>query len=216
MQPTHHSPACDIGHLWHSGGVVAAPAVTDPRVIRTRATVMRTASELLVEGGPAAVTIDAITARSGIAKTTIYRHWPTHEALIVALFSEVAPTMEAPPADLPAPEALRALCRLTVDTMAGDQWERLLPALLLVKLRYGSVAEIEEQIHDQMAEAVGTTLTRLVERGEIRLHAPVEQSMHLLLGPLVMARLLGSFPVDHAFAHHVADQFYAAVRVGRG
>ena len=47
---------------------------------------MRTASELLVEGGPAAVTIDAITARSGIAKTTIYRHWPTHEALIVALF----------------------------------------------------------------------------------------------------------------------------------
>src|SRR5690606_191899 len=53
----------------------ADEAPLDARVARSRATVLRTATDLLVEGGPSAVTIDAIVARSGVAKSTIYRHW---------------------------------------------------------------------------------------------------------------------------------------------
>jgi AcrR family transcriptional regulator len=52
------------------------PAATDPLILR--ATI-----DLLVEGGPSAATIDAIAARSGCAKTTIYRRWPTRDELIL-------------------------------------------------------------------------------------------------------------------------------------
>ncbi len=68
----------------------------DARVARTRAAVLRTATDLLVEGGPSAVTIDAIVARSGVAKSTIYRHWESRDDVLVAVIENCAPNLVAP------------------------------------------------------------------------------------------------------------------------
>lgn len=53
----------------------AAVADVDARVRHSREIVMATTYELLAEEGLAGVTVDAIARRSGVAKTTIYRHW---------------------------------------------------------------------------------------------------------------------------------------------
>ena len=63
----------------------------DSRIARTRAAVLRSATDLLVEGGPSAVTIDAIVARSGVAKSTIYRHWESRDDILVAVIEHCAP-----------------------------------------------------------------------------------------------------------------------------
>ena len=55
----------------------------DPRVARSRAAVISAATELLVDAGPNAVTIDAIVARSGVAKSTIYRHWASRDDVLL-------------------------------------------------------------------------------------------------------------------------------------
>ena len=44
---------------------VASTPVMDARVARTHAAVMQAATDLLVEGGPNAMTVDAVVARSG-------------------------------------------------------------------------------------------------------------------------------------------------------
>ena len=44
---------------------------------------LQVARELLLELGPAATTYTAITARSGITRQTLYRHWPTRQDLLV-------------------------------------------------------------------------------------------------------------------------------------
>jgi AcrR family transcriptional regulator len=54
-----------------------------PRRPSTDETILRATLELLQLGVPNEVTIDAIVARSGSAKTTIYRRWPSLESLIV-------------------------------------------------------------------------------------------------------------------------------------
>ena len=54
-----------------------------PRQPSTDENILRATLELLRFGGPNDVTIDAIAARSGSAKTTIYRRWPSLESLIV-------------------------------------------------------------------------------------------------------------------------------------
>ena len=51
----------------------------DPRVARSRTAVLDAATHLLVTGGPAAVTVDAVVAESGVAKSTIYRHWRSRD-----------------------------------------------------------------------------------------------------------------------------------------
>lgn len=60
---------------------VASTPVMDARVARTHAAVMQAATDLLVEGGPNAMTVDAVVARSGVAKSTVYRHWATRDDL---------------------------------------------------------------------------------------------------------------------------------------
>ena len=73
----------------------------DPRIARTRAAVVRAATDLLVEGGPSAVTVDAIVARSGVAKSTIYRHWESRDEILLSVIEQCLPQLATPPDDLP-------------------------------------------------------------------------------------------------------------------
>lgn len=66
----------------------AAPA--DPRVARTRARVLSAAWEVLAEVGFERVTIDLVSERSGVARSTMYRHWQTREEILRDAFAEQA------------------------------------------------------------------------------------------------------------------------------
>src|ERR1700687_607414 len=58
----------------------------DPRVERSRMVVRRAALDELGEVGYGAFTIESVAARSGVARSTIYRHWPDKLALIADAF----------------------------------------------------------------------------------------------------------------------------------
>ena len=57
----------------------------DPRVERSRAVITSAATDLLMQGGVHAVTVDAVIARSGVARSTIYRHFPASTDLLAAV-----------------------------------------------------------------------------------------------------------------------------------
>lgn len=54
----------------------------DPRVGRTRHAVLDSARELMLETGLDAVTHLQVAERSGVARRTLYRHWPTRGDLL--------------------------------------------------------------------------------------------------------------------------------------
>ena len=62
----------------------------DPRVTRTREAVLQAGRELLDSEGPDAVTHLRIGEATGIARTTIYRHWPDREALLATVLTETS------------------------------------------------------------------------------------------------------------------------------
>ena len=64
-----------------------------PRRPETDAALMRATVELLREKGPTGVTIEAVAARSGVARTTIYRRFASRRELIVAA---IDPVVERP------------------------------------------------------------------------------------------------------------------------
>lgn len=59
-------------------------ARTDEPVPDVRERILRTASELFYREGTRAVGVDLVVARSGVAKTSLYRHFPTKDDLIEA------------------------------------------------------------------------------------------------------------------------------------
>jgi AcrR family transcriptional regulator len=52
--------------------------------------------ELLSERGVGGFTVDEVARRSGVAKTTIYRYWPTREALVIDACSRISAEQEVP------------------------------------------------------------------------------------------------------------------------
>ena len=57
-----------------------------PRNPATRRKILAAASQLLDEGGLSAVTMEAIAARAGVGKPTIYREWPNAQAVAMSAF----------------------------------------------------------------------------------------------------------------------------------
>jgi AcrR family transcriptional regulator len=52
--------------------------------------------ELLSEGGVGGFCVHEVARRSGVAKTTIYRHWPTPKTLVVDACSRLGAEQEIP------------------------------------------------------------------------------------------------------------------------
>ena len=69
----------------------------DPRWVRSRTRLLDAAADLLREGGIEAVTIDAVTKQSRVARTTLYRHFGCSSDLLAATLERLIPPITQPP-----------------------------------------------------------------------------------------------------------------------
>lgn len=189
-----------------------AEATVDPRVVRTRATVLRTATDLLVEGGPAAMTVDAVVARSGVAKSTIYRHWPSRDDLFVAVIESCAPRLPHPDPAADTVTALRDTVRAVAQTLADPDWARMLPALLMLRHHADDIKAIEERLESQQDEVLTGLIARAAADGLIAPDVDPQEAIAHLVGPLVFAHLTECVTIDAGFADRTLERFLAAHR----
>ena len=181
------------------------------RVERTHAAVMEAATALLSEGGPSAVTIDGVVARSGVAKSTVYRHWATRDELVADVFEHIAPKLEAPCASLDFEAALHGLVRNTMGMMNEPEWQRVLPALLMLKQHQKGIADVEQRLQHTQLAVCSDVLQRGIDEGRIAPDADIEFLLTLLLGPLVMAGLTASTEMNEEFADQLVKHFLAGL-----
>jgi len=103
--------------------------------------ILRATRELLDEDGYAAFTVDVVAERTGIAKTTIYRRWPTKGALVAAAI-DTPPIPTSPgailkalsildPIDTDAIEVIRAIITPRREHLSDQILGELLVQLLL-------------------------------------------------------------------------------------
>jgi AcrR family transcriptional regulator len=189
-----------------------------PRSPQAHAAILRAALELALEGGLRGLSMEAIAARAGVGKATIYRRWKSKEALFVEAVRSIAVNPELPDTgtvrgDFEAasgaavgrmdPEAFRVIPRLLAD--AADD-PALLDALHAALLR-------------PRREAVGAILRRGVERGELRADLDVDLAVDMLIGPLI-ARVLtsGGDPgaLEDGLPMRVYDTLAAGIAAPRG
>src|SRR6201987_2424574 len=69
----------------------------DPRWVRSRTRLLDAAADLLRAGGIEAVTIDAVTRESRVARTTLYRHFGCSSDLLAATLERLLPPVTLPP-----------------------------------------------------------------------------------------------------------------------
>ena len=190
---------------------VPSDAEMSTRVERTHAAVMGAATQLLLEGGPSAVTIDGVVARSGVAKSTVYRHWTTRDELVADVFEHLTPKLEPSDPSLGFEDALRSLVQHLAAMLADPAWQSALPALMLLKLHRNEIAEVEQRMQQEQLQVCTDVLRRGRVEGRI---APDEDDgllLTLLIGPLLMAALTGTTEINAALADRLVHNFLAAL-----
>src|SRR5271163_1989628 len=75
---------------------ISSPKVQDKRIERSRDKVLRETYRILSEQGFSGASIDAIAKQSGVAKTTIYRHWPSRADLLLDACAKMGSKFEVP------------------------------------------------------------------------------------------------------------------------
>jgi AcrR family transcriptional regulator len=161
----------------------------DPRLARTRAVVLDAATEVLARHGTEGFTVDAVVARSGVAKTTIYRHWPTKEGLLLAAMACFARPESAPDTGTLRGDLVALLGGLA-HALADEQWSKSLPAMLERAEHHPDLAAQHLAIVQLKTAPLIAIVERGRERGEIRADIDIDLVPALFCGPLFFRRLM--------------------------
>jgi AcrR family transcriptional regulator len=182
----------------------------DPRVSRSRAAVLRAATDLLVEGGPRAVTVDSIVHRSGVAKSTIYRHWESRDDILLSVIESCAPDIPMPDPDADVVDAMREVVHAMAEALNDPEWARVLPALLMLKNHESGIAAMNDRLEHEQEMALNTLLTRAAAEGVLRADLDAQDAVTMLVGPLLFAHLTDSVKLDKDFVDRAVDNFLKA------
>jgi AcrR family transcriptional regulator len=143
-------------------------AVRKPRADaqRNRDRVLEAAKEAFTRSG-ADASLDDIAKQAGVGAGTLYRHFPTRDELLEAVYrtevEKLAAAEQKFAATMPPIEALRAWMFLFIDYIATKKI--IAPALNTL---VGSHSKVFEASYDQIWGAIRALVKRAIKRGDIR------------------------------------------------
>jgi AcrR family transcriptional regulator len=187
--------------------VPTAPALRGrPRDPRRREAILRAAIELVGEVGYDRMTVEALAARAGVSKPTIYRRWPAGKKDIVI---DAIRTKHADADTLPDQGSLRGDLLALVATMVEhiDEDAHLAGGLISQLRESEELAALmrDEVIVHERCRLDGL-LSRAMERGELSPDARVTPLFHDLAGSVIFARAaVTGEPLDQAFREELVD-----------
>lgn len=156
---------------------------TDPRVLRSRARVLQATVELLVQRGIAGTTIEAVSERSGVAKTTIYRQWPSQPALVRDAFASLVDIPTAPDTGSVRGD-LRTLLFGLVTALRENADAGLMPALIDAAGRDEAFASLHRTEAEARHRPVLQVVQRAIDRGELAEGTSPHDVLDLVAGPI--------------------------------
>jgi AcrR family transcriptional regulator len=139
-----------------------------PRDVEVDERILRTTFDQLVRSGYSGMSIESVAAEAGVAKTTVYRRYPTKRELVVAALRAETP-FQVPPADMSMKAALEVFVRSAIEMLVDSGAIRILGSLLVEEQREpGLLSVFRERILYPRRGMVDEMLRRGIERGELR------------------------------------------------
>jgi AcrR family transcriptional regulator len=203
-----------------SGPTGAARRTGRPIDRSADAEILRSTLELLAERGYERLTLDEVAARTGRAKTTVYRRWPTKEDLVLAAVRSAGRPPEID--ELPDLGSLRADLLAVVDSpwLGGSEGRLAVFGGLTSATR--TSARLAEAVRSQITEPYVEIYRRLLQRAIRREELPaLPASRVLVLADVIPAmsthRLsAGDGPADRDFFVAVVDDVLLPALRGAG
>ena len=187
-----------------------------PRDVDVDQRILASTFRQLVAVGYAGLSIESVASDAGVAKTTIYRRYPTKRDLVVAALRESTP-FPAPALELPAREALEALVRAAVAMLIESGAFRVLGSLLVEDQRHpGLLDAFRQRILFPRRAMVEAILQRGIERGELRHDVDPLIVIEMIAGAVFAHHVILGLTGDEAWIRSLVDHVWSAIAADRG
>lgn len=169
-----------------------------PRSEEARRKALAAAMDVIVEKGVGDLTIEEVAQRSGVAKTTIYRHWPERASLIIdtvrSSFEHVStPDTGSLRGDLEA--FFGGMVRADLTGKVG----RLMPCLIDAAARDPEIELLLDRIALERQQPILVITERAQARGELPVDLDPRVVVGTIVGPIVFRKLVWRQPLDAAY-----------------
>src|SRR5580693_2126384 len=163
-----------------------------PRSEQAEQAIIEATLDLFAEQGFEGACVEAVAARAGVGKATIYRRWPNKEELLLAAFG----SLKSP---FPEPEGVSVRDDLLamVEVMCADKADPRKANRYALLLGEGEkyprlMARYKETVVEPRREAMREVIRRGVKTGELRADTDVEVAMLVLTGTVLAREKAGN------------------------
>jgi AcrR family transcriptional regulator len=185
----------------------AAPRRGRPRSLETTNAILESAYALMAAMGLAATTIDAVARSSGVSKMTIYKWWPSREALLIDAFLHHASQM----LPLPPPSAGNPLARTKrhaaayAEALQGEFGKVQLAVISECISKTGSAKLFHERYLRFRRDALIEMIASGQADGSIPATGAAEDLYDAIYGSLFYRYVFGIAPITPAYARNLVD-----------
>jgi AcrR family transcriptional regulator len=189
-----------------------------PRPPSTDQNILRATLELLRLGGADGVTIDAIAARSGSAKTTIYRRWPSLESLVVdalrmAIRARMDQVTEIQEYDVVQGSTVRGAARQMLSLVNEPLFRSAFPMMARILLGDKTLGDrFRAEVFTPLRALRRTELLRIQELGGIRPTVDPDLILDMVNGAILYRALMAE-RLDGDVADEIVDLLVRAIEV---
>ncbi len=183
----------------------------DPRVERTRRTVLVAALGILHNEGWDALTQARVAEISGVGRATVYRHWPTLSDLLFDALSEAKLNNHTVATGDLQHDLIQELLAFK-KSMTKGQTGRIMTALIDRAEWDNGIAVIRQRLADNGTSVLQDILQAARERGELPTTGDNQLLITQLVGPLVFRRFFTGQPITTRFITDIVDQVLRSVR----
>src|ERR1700684_3458707 len=161
--------------------------------------------DLFAEQGFEGVCVEAVAARAGVGKATIYRRWPNKEELLLAAFGSLkSPYPE--PAGVSVRDDLVAMLKVMCSDKADPRKARRYALLLGEGEKYTRLmARYKETVVEPRRDIMRAVIRRGIETGELRPDLDVQVAMLTLTGACMAQDQSARETLNEEFATRLVD-----------
>jgi AcrR family transcriptional regulator len=183
-----------------------------PRSEDARRRLITAALEIVATEGVGAVTADAVARRSGVAKTTLYRHFGSTDGLVFATVDESV-TAQVPPDTGTLRGDLESIHRRYLDVAASRRSRELFAWMVAKSIESAEHRELFRRARVQPRGPTTAALQWAIARGEVDADIDVDMAMHMIQGPLISQRIVDDSDVSESDLAHMLDMTIRALGV---
>jgi len=165
---------------------------------------------IIVEQGVSSCTIEEVSSRSGVAKTTIYRHYGGLEELIFAAVAQDISHTTAPDTGS-LREDLIEIQRQYVEVARSATVRELFVWMMGRAVTSSAFADLFRGVRVQPRGSTTIALQRAISRGELAPTIDLDMAMHFIQGPFISKRIVDNADITPAEIETMVDMAIRAL-----